>query len=58
MESRASTEQSSTHYAFQTDSDEIELVLKPHPTKETSLTSKRFLKTTSNATSNFSKCPF
>lgn len=48
MESRTSTEQSSLH--FQNDLDEIEIVLKPHPFKETNLTSKRFLKTTSNAT--------
>lgn len=52
MESRTSTEQSSTHCGLQADSDEIELVLKPHPLKELTLTSKRFLKTTSNATSN------
>ena len=49
MESRTSTEQSSLHLA--NEPDEIELILKPHPTKETSLSSKRFLKTTSNATS-------
>jgi hypothetical protein len=30
--------------------DEIELVLKPHPLKETNLNSRRFLKTTANAT--------
>ena len=53
MESRTSTEQSSLHLA--NEPDEIELILKPHPTKETSLSSKRFLKTTSNATSNFKK---
>lgn len=52
MESRTSTEQSSTtHGGFQQDADEIELVLKPHPLKESTLTSKRFIKTTSNATS-------
>jgi len=50
MESRASTEQSSLH--LQNDLDEIELVLKPHPLKEITLNSNRFLKTTSNATSN------
>jgi len=51
MESRTSTEQSSTtHGGFQQDADEIELVLKPHPLKESTLTSKRFIKTTSNAT--------
>lgn len=49
MESRASTEQSSLH--LQPDLDEIELVLKPHPLKEITLNSNRFLKTTSNATS-------
>ena len=49
MESRTSTEQSSLH--LQNEIDEIELILKPHPNKELSLTSKRFLKTTSNATS-------
>lgn len=52
MESRASTEQSSLH--LNNDQDEIELVLKPHPNKETNLSSKRFLKTTSNATGNYS----
>lgn len=51
MESRTSTEQSSSVH-LQNDSDEIELILKPHPFKETTLTSKRFLKTTSNATIN------
>lgn len=50
MESRASTEQSSLHLT--NDSDEIEIVLKPHPHKELNLKSKRFLKTTSNATIN------
>ena len=50
MESRTSTEQSSLH--LQNDLDEIELVLKPHPSKETALTAKRFLKTTGNATIN------
>ena len=49
MESRTSTEQSSLH--LQNELDEIELILKPHPNKELHLTSKRFLKTTSNATS-------
>ena len=55
MESRTSTEQSSLH--LQNEIDEIELILKPHPNKELNLTSKRFLKTTSNATSKleFSK---
>ncbi len=49
IESRTSTEQSSSlHMA--NDLDEIELVLKPHPLKEMTLTSNRFLKTTSNAT--------
>ena len=52
MESRASTEQSSSLH-MQHDSDEIELVLKPHPFKETTLSSKRFIKTTSNATSMY-----
>jgi hypothetical protein len=51
MESRASTEQSSLH--LQNELDEIELVLKPHPLKEITLNSNRFLKTTSNATSIF-----
>jgi E3 ubiquitin-protein ligase RNF1/2 len=51
MESRASTEQSSLH--LQNEIDEIELVLKPHPLKEITLNSNRFLKTTSNATSIF-----
>lgn len=51
MESRTSTEQSSSHCVFQQETDEIELVLKPHPNRELNLTSKRFLKTTSNATS-------
>jgi len=51
MESRTSTEQSSSVH-LQNDSDEIELILKPHPFKETALASKRFLKTTSNATIN------
>jgi len=50
MESRASTEQSSLH--LPNDLDEIELVLKPHPLKEITLNSNRFLKTTSNATMN------
>lgn len=50
MESRASTEQSSLH--LPNDSDEIEIVLRPHPQKELNLKSKRFLKTTSNATVN------
>ena len=49
MESRTSTEQSSLHLV--NEPDEIELVLKPHPAKETSLSSIRFLKTTANATS-------
>jgi uncharacterized protein YihD (DUF1040 family) len=35
---------------LQNEIDEIELVLKPHPLKEINLNSKRFLKTTSNAT--------
>ena len=56
MESRTSTEQSSIH--MQNEIDEIELVLKPHPTKETSLNSNRFLKTTSNASSKFQKYLF
>jgi E3 ubiquitin-protein ligase RNF1/2 len=51
MDSRTSTEQSSSVH-LQNDSDEIELILKPHPFRETTLTSKRFLKTTSNATIN------
>jgi hypothetical protein len=46
MESRTSTERSHT---TQNDYDEIEIILKPHP-KETTHSSKRFLKTTSNAT--------
>lgn len=48
IESRTSTEQSSSlHMA--NDSEEIELVLKPHPFKEFNPNSHRFLKTTSNA---------
>ncbi|CAF0728145.1 unnamed protein product [Brachionus calyciflorus] len=50
MESRASTEQSSLHLPNET--DETEIILKPHPLKELNLKSKRFLKTTSNATVN------
>ena len=50
MESRASTEHSSSLH-MPVDPDEIELVLKPHPFKETALSSSRFLKTTCNATS-------
>lgn len=50
MESRASTEQSSLH--LPNDTDEIEIILRPHPQKELTLKSKRFLKTTSNATIN------
>jgi hypothetical protein len=51
MESRTSTEQSSIH--LQNELDEFEIILKPHPTMETNLVSKRFLKTTSNATGIF-----
>lgn len=47
-ESRASTEQSSLH--MQQEHDELEIILKPHPILETNLVSRRFLKTTSNAT--------
>jgi hypothetical protein len=48
MESRTSTEQSSVH--MHNEVDELEIILKPHPSKEINLVSKRFLKTTSNAT--------
>jgi E3 ubiquitin-protein ligase RNF1/2 len=45
IESRTSTERSN----LQNDNEEVELILKPHP-KEFSHNSRRFLKTTSNAT--------
>lgn len=45
MESRTSTERSN----IQTEQDEIEVILKPHP-KETQHISQRYLKTTHNAT--------
>ncbi len=47
-ESRTSTEQSSSMHTEPM--DEIEVILKPHPLKELTLTLNRFIKTTSNAT--------
>ena len=45
LESRTSTERSN----IQNDNEEVEIILKPHP-KESNHNSKRFLKTSSNAT--------
>jgi E3 ubiquitin-protein ligase RNF1/2 len=47
IESRTSTERSN----IQNDNDDVEIILKPHP-KEFNHNSKRFLKTSSNATGN------
>jgi E3 ubiquitin-protein ligase RNF1/2 len=52
LESQTSTERS---HNTQNDTDEIELILKPHPTKETTHSSKRFLKTSSNATGEWNQ---
>jgi E3 ubiquitin-protein ligase RNF1/2 len=58
-ESQASTSTLDMEHSMSSNNildNEIEIELKPHPAKETTLKSAKFLKTTTNATGIFNKC--